>query len=115
MPRAKIPPKLDDDGFEPIGGDQFQFNRIGDSLQGELVAKGHADFDGRTVGRYTVRGDEGNQNIFLGSVTLDRDMDEVSIGDYFRVTYMDDAKSRSGFSMKLFKVQVRRGSPAASG
>ena len=84
----------------------FVFEKIGDSIEGTLLAKEQFTYRTGDSGiRYTVITDEGERLAFNGTTQLNSLMEFIPVGTYVAVAYREDIKTNQPQPAKLFDVQ----------
>jgi len=74
------------------------------TIQGMLVSKGDASFNGNPRGKYILEKQEGGRIVVLGSKLLDQDMEQIGVGEMVEITYIGEEKTSSGQRIKLWEV-----------
>ena len=81
------------------------FSEEGSEVQGALTEVSSVVFGDNTVGKYTLRNDQGLVS-FLGTTQLDGLMAGVIPGTYIAVKYAGEAQTRGGQKVKTFRLFV---------
>jgi len=96
--------KPTEEEWEDVETNFFQFQNVGDSIEGELIDKGSSDQYG--FGLYTITDKEGEQVRFHGASHLDELMLGVKVGDMIHAEFVDVQKRPKG-DMKIFTLRKR--------
>lgn len=88
------------------GSAVFKFSKIGQSIEGTLVKVKRPKVKGRDAVIYRVQHDDGTYTSFWANSYLDQRMEDVAIGTYVRVTYVDDEDVGEASPMRVFKAEV---------
>jgi len=84
----------------------FLFEKIGDHIEGTLLAKEQFTYRTGDAGiRYTVITDEGERLAFNGTTQMNSLFEFIPVGTYVAVTYREDIKTNQPQPAKLFDVQ----------
>ena len=87
------------------GGELFNFEKPGDSIEGALVAIRHGGkFDSAI---YDIKTSEGKKS-FFGNVVIDSRISQQMIGQTIRVVFAGEKESKTGQNYKDFKVFVAK-------
>lgn len=111
---------MNDDGFTEIGGGDAWNGKdsnlkIGDSITGTYVR--HQSNVGRNNAQmYTLRTTDGDLGVW-GSTVLDGRMEQTSIGDIVRITYLGESEKPGAYGkpFKLWKVESKPGAGQPAG
>jgi hypothetical protein len=88
-------------GWEDVIVDQFRFEKVGDSVQGILLAKESSSFG---VGAYQIQVDADHSVSILGTTGLDRLLAQVAEGIEVFIEFMDIQKTGANRNFKVFRV-----------
>lgn len=102
MPKQK---EIDQNYEEIEDADFFKFEKIGDSIEGNLIDIGTSEQ--YHFGLYTLEKADTSTVRFHGSAQLDGKMKSVKLGDSIKVEFYDIEKRAKG-NMKLFRVMRKR-------
>jgi hypothetical protein len=94
-----------DDYTEVEDADFVKFEKIGDSVEGNLIDVGMSEQ--YHFGLYTLEKADTSTVRFHGSAQLDGKMKSVKLGDSIKVEFYDIEKRAKG-NMKLFKVMRKK-------
>lgn len=96
------------DGFSAVEATQVKFEKVGDSVKGELLSKETGGNYGNPV--YIIRDDEGKSRTVFSTVVLQTKMTDVNVGDevYIVFTGTIPTKKKGQQDTKDFTVAVKR-------
>ena len=89
------------------------WEKIGQTVEGMLVAVDTVTIDNYPVAKYIVETDNGRVG-FLGTVQLVEQLSTVRLGTYVEVEYVGEVKSGRSRTVKEFNVRVEVGAELAS-
>lgn len=94
--------------FRKVEDNFVTLEKEGSSVEGMLLRRDTVSFQGgkSVVGRYTLRGDAGNEFVILGATTLDNKMAGIPDGQYVKITFTGKERTGSGQNVKLYLVEV---------
>ncbi len=87
---------------EVLGANLWQYEKEGDSIEGEFVKKTPGQFGDDFV----IKTKSGEEFKIFGSIVLRTKFEDVKPGQKVRITYMGEVKAGSGKTYKDFKVEV---------
>lgn len=85
----------------------FQFQELGDSIEGELTGKQTFTYrNGNEGNRYILTQDDGELVQFNGTTQLNTLLSLVGDGVYVAITYVSDVETDQPQPAKIFDVQI---------
>lgn len=91
--------------YEEIeGGNVWQFENEGDSIEGELIDI----VAGQYGNNYIIKDDKGDKYTIFGGSVINTKMANIEKGKKIKVTFLKEVKSSSGRTYKDFKVEVEK-------
>lgn len=91
--------------FEPVESNFVKFTEFDQSVEGEILSidvESSPDFK-----LYTIKDDDGVVRKFHDSTQLSDLLRQVKVGDYIKVTYLNDEKFPNG-TLKIFSLDVSK-------
>ena len=89
--------------WRQIGERQVKFTNVGDSIEGELLSTEQSALG---VNYYHIEQESGEIVGTLGSIGLDRLMENVNVGDRVKIVYGGMVKTKGGQRFKNFDVFI---------
>lgn len=87
-------------------GTQFiRFTAIGDTFTGKLASKRLQTLNDKECGLYDFYA-EGNRCRMNGTDQIDDAMADAEIGDFLKITFMEEVPTMSGFKVRRFEVEL---------
>ncbi len=90
--------------FRPLTPTLVKWETPGQVVEGTLRGKGSMDFEGNTVGQYSIMGDDARLYGVLGGKIIDEALKEVEVGAYLRIVFIGADTTKSGQPINLFDV-----------
>ena len=83
----------------------YTFTEVGESIEGTLLVAGSVEINGADVSKYTVQRLEADEQVsFLGGKNLDGLMEQLKVGDTFKLEFQGVKRTRSNRNVKTFKL-----------
>ena len=92
--------------FKKVEDNIFKFEKVGDTIEGELQAVEIGANFGNKV--YKIKGDDAKINVVFGTIVLESLMSAVSIGDYVKIEFAGTKENKKAGQedIKTFDVSI---------